>query len=178
MELLIVDDEENILELLRRALGGKRVNVTTAETAREALGLLEKRSFDVLLTDISLESSSAGITLAKTVRKKYPKTDILLMSGYNNIDNTINTLRLGAYDFILKPLDLYLVKFALQRCLERRNLHARIEMCVRTSSTAAAALRELSSRLERGDVWATALDEIAHNLEALKALDAPPKLEL
>ena len=177
MELLIADDEENILELLRRALGGAHVAVTTAETAKEAAALLEKKRFDILLTDICMETPTAGIELARTVRKKFPKTDVLVMTGFGNIDHTINTLKLGAFDFILKPLDLYLVKFAIQRCQERRNLHHRIEMCVRASSTAAASLRALTERLEDQVYCRAVLEETAHNLEALKALDSPPKLE-
>lgn len=190
MELLIADDEPSILELLRRALSGKNIHVTGVETGEEAWELIETRRFDILLTDIHMESHSAGLDLARKVRQKHPETDVLVMTSYSLIDNTINTLKLGAYDFIMKPLDLFLVKFSILRCMERRNLHARIKMCVKTAVSGAAALGELAGRLEglkagAGEPAAAglgacsaAVEEIRRTLEALKALDAPPKLEV
>lgn len=184
MELLIADDEEKILELLRQALSGSHVTVTTADSARAAAGLLEKRRFDILLTDVEMESAAAGIDLARKTRKKHPQTDILIMTEHTTVDTTINALKIGAYDFIVKPLDLFLVKFSLRRCMERRNLHARIELCVRTALSSAEALLKISSRMaSRGEdaesvFCKTALDDVQKSLDVLKALGAPPKLEI
>lgn len=185
MELLIVDDEDKILELLAHALSSKNITVTTADSARAAMGLLEKRRFDIVLTDIEMETSSAGIDLARKVRKKFPQTDVLIMTDPTTEDVPINALKLGVYDFVVKPIDLFMAKLALRRCLERRNLHARIELCVRAVSSSAEALSRISTRMagrsgedsETAEIKA-AVNKVQLGLEKLRALGSPLKLEI
>lgn len=146
MELLVVDDEGTVLGLCRRGLQGKDFNVTTVSSAEEALLALSNKSFDILLTDLQMEPTG-GISLIESVRAGFPDTDILVMTGYATLDTVVRAFKLGVYDYIIKPLDLFLLKAALKRCAEHRQLKARITQKSGTAAEVSNSLTELSLRL-------------------------------
>lgn len=118
MDVLVVDDELNIRELCQRGLDGE-FSVTVAETGEEAKRLLAAKPFDVLLSDIQMDPPG-GLQLAKHVRQSYPRTDVILLTGYPSMDTVIEAQKWAVYDYLLKPLDLMLVKASLRRCRQRR----------------------------------------------------------
>ena len=126
MDLLVVDDDEQILSLCRRGLNPDEMKVTTAASGREALEILKKQKFDIMLTDLEM-GSPGGIEVTREARKAHPEMDVMIFTGYPTIDTVINALKLGAYDYIMKPIDLMLLKFALKRCVERRAFKTRLE---------------------------------------------------
>lgn len=146
MDLLVVDDEPQVLELCRRGLAGTELTIISAGSAREALQLLGQRRFDILLSDIHM-GAPGGLELAKLALKRDPSLDVLIMTGYPSMDSVINALKLGVYDFIIKPLDLVLLKAAIRRCVERRMLHARLAEASSDANASVKILRELGERL-------------------------------
>ena len=145
MEILVLDDEAQILELCRRGIEGGAFKVTTAASAKEALAYLSLNRFDILLTDIHMEPPG-GLELTQTVHDHYPDMDVIIMTGYPTMDTVIKAIKLGAYDYLTKPLDLILIKAAIKRCLEKRSLHAKISLVERSTKGLAATA---SSFLER-----------------------------
>lgn len=182
--LLVVDDEDPILRVCRAALGGKAgFEVTTAGSAAQALELLDKRPFDILLTDLQLPGGMDGVGLTREARNRWPGMDVLIMTGYDTLDSSIGTLKLGAYDYIIKPLDVWLLRAALQRCVEKRRLERMLRAAADTTRTLNNTLDEMAGKLKPFASGQWDLQEARGSLEQsirkmqdfLKALDAMEK---
>jgi len=102
--ILVVDDEEEIRTLLSRYFGKKNYGVLTAESAEEALGILEKESVDAVLLDIQLPGIS-GLDALRRIRTSWPDLPVAMISGQDDEEVAKDTLRYGAFDYIIKPID-------------------------------------------------------------------------
>lgn len=101
--ILIVDDEVNIGVLLSKFLTRNGFEVTTATSGVKALEYLAKASFDLVLCDYRLEDTTGKEILVK-VKEQYPKTGVIIITGYSDIKLAVELIKLGAYDYITKPL--------------------------------------------------------------------------
>jgi two-component system response regulator PilR (NtrC family) len=120
---LVVDDDETIRDTLYELLSGEYV-CQTAETAEKAFARLETDSYDVVLTDISMPGLS-GLELLGHVRQKFPNTPVIIISGISDQEHAQGLIRLGAFDFLLKPFSLDAVEKSVKRAVEyRRHLLA------------------------------------------------------
>ncbi len=102
--ILIVDDEVNIQHSLARRYKLRGYHVETANNGKEALGLLEKRPFQIVISDIKMPVMD-GVELLKKIRDEYPMTRVIMMTGYVTLDNGLACLRHGADTCIFKPLE-------------------------------------------------------------------------
>ena len=100
--LLIVDDDDTVLKLLTK-LFSEDYEVTTASTASDGLESIEK-SLDVVLLDIMLPDPS-GIEILKAIKEVGSDIQVIMITGYASLETSTEALRLGAYDYILKPFD-------------------------------------------------------------------------
>jgi two-component system, NtrC family, response regulator HydG len=100
--ILVVDDEESIRISLKSMLEKENFQVETANSGSIALKKLVNYPYDIVLTDIMMNDIS-GINLLKQIKEKYPDVPVLLMTGYASINTTIDALRSGASDYIIKP---------------------------------------------------------------------------
>ena len=116
--ILVVDDDEIIRETLCELLSAEYV-CETAETAEKALAKLETETFDVVLTDISMPGLS-GLELLGRVLQKYPKTPVIIVSGISDQDHAEGLIKLGAFDYLLKPFRLEVVERSVERAVEYR----------------------------------------------------------
>ena len=148
MEILIVDDDPTVLEFCRRGISGEEFEVSAAPSGEAAAKLLRSRKFDILLADIIMDPPD-GLALAEMVRKSHAGTDVILITGYPSGDSTINALKAGVYDYIVKPIDLLLLKAALRRCVERREIRGRLAEAGEAARSAARHLKKLSERLSK-----------------------------
>ena len=114
--ILIVDDEESIRVSLEAILKNKYY-VNTAETGLTALKILQNDHYDLTLSDIKMDDMN-GIALLKKVKEKFPKTQVLLMTGYSSLNTAIEALRLGASDYLIKPCSKKEVFASVARCLK------------------------------------------------------------
>lgn len=119
--ILIVDDEPGIQEFLKRALSKIYGLVEVAASAEEAEALRTEHYFDLLIIDICLPGQS-GVEWLKSISEQNCQADIIFMTAFSNIDNAIEALRIGAFDFILKPFRLEEMTASVDRCLDRRRL--------------------------------------------------------
>lgn len=125
-EILIVDDDDVIRDTLNELLS-ETYSCQTAETAENALARLEAQAFDVLLTDISMPGLS-GLELLGRVREKYPQTPVIIISGISDEEHAQGLIKLGAFDYLLKPFRLEVVEKSVRRALEfRQNTLRRTE---------------------------------------------------
>lgn len=114
--ILIVDDEAQIREILRELLGEDYTCVEAA-SAEESLEILRGEQFELILSDIMMGGMS-GLELVVQVRQLAPETVVIMISGEQTINNAIEAMRAGAFDYITKPFELKQVKIAVQRALD------------------------------------------------------------
>ena len=117
--ILVVDDDEVIRDTLYELLSQQYL-CQTAETAEQALARLEVASYDVVLTDISMPGLS-GLELLGHVRQKYPDTPVIIISGISDKEHAQGLIRLGAFEYLLKPFRLEVVEKSVKRALDRRH---------------------------------------------------------
>ena len=117
-KILIVDDDDAIRDTLYELLSEEYV-CQTAETAEKAWARLEADSYDVVLTDISMPGLS-GLELLGHIRQKYADTPVIIISGIGDQEHARGLIKLGAFDFLLKPFTLELVEKSVQRAVEYR----------------------------------------------------------
>ena len=118
--ILIIDDDEQIRSLLKELLSG-RFDCVDVGSAEEALSVLEVMRFDLVISDIQMGGLS-GLDLVPRVLERTPGTVVVMISGQQTIESAIEAMRVGAFDYITKPLDLRHVEAAVGRALEHQRL--------------------------------------------------------
>jgi putative nucleotidyltransferase with HDIG domain len=124
--ILIVDDEEMICLILAQRLFREEYLCTTVNDGREALSQFHKNTFSLIISDIKMPGMD-GIELLKRVKTTNPNMMVMMISAFPEIDLAMEAMRLGAYDFILKPVDLELVVLSVKRALEKKRLEEEVE---------------------------------------------------
>ncbi|MBY4675618.1 sigma-54-dependent transcriptional regulator [Marinobacterium arenosum] len=119
--ILIVDDEAGICDFLCRALSRHYAQVAIARSSEEAEQLRRRRHFDLLIVDICMPGQS-GIDWARALDEQGVGSELIFMTGFAELDNALQAVRLGASDFILKPFRLEQMLAAVRRCFERLQL--------------------------------------------------------
>jgi DNA-binding NtrC family response regulator len=119
--VLVIDDDRSVVHLIRAALKEVDVEVTAAESSQEGLNLLKSQKPDVLLLDIVLPGES-GIDLFQRIRKVDERVPVIFITAGGESDTAIEAMKLGALDFLLKPLDVARVRQLVQQALEIRRL--------------------------------------------------------
>ena len=117
-EILIVDDDEVIRDTLYELLSETYI-CQTAETAEKALARLKAGPFDLVLTDISMPGLS-GLELLGQVLQHYPQTPVIIISGISDQDHAQGLIKLGAFDYLLKPFRLEVVEKSVKLALDYR----------------------------------------------------------
>ena len=118
--LLIVDDETAVRGVLHDLLE-QSYDCAEASSAEEALSLLRVRSYELVISDITMAGMS-GLEMVPHIKEISPDTVIVMVSGMQTIESAINALRLGAFDYLMKPFDLRQVEAAIQRAHEHYEL--------------------------------------------------------
>jgi DNA-binding NtrC family response regulator len=120
--LLIVDDEESLRSLLESELEeSEEFTVDTAGDGGQAINLIQAKVFDVILLDIRMPRVS-GIEVLKFVQEYSPTTQVIILTNYADVKTAIETIKLGAYDFLAKPYDMDELFNTIHRAIERKQL--------------------------------------------------------
>jgi DNA-binding NtrC family response regulator len=120
-KLLIVDDEKNIREGLEKALTIDGYEVELASDGKEALGMIEEGDVDLVITDLKMPHLS-GEELMREALDSYPYLPIIILTGHGTIENAVEAMRNGAYDFLTKPLNIDKLSLIVNRALENSSL--------------------------------------------------------
>ena len=131
--ILIVDDESLMREFLTESLISQKYEVDAAEGGTRALELMKNENYDIILTDLKMPKIS-GMDVLKKAREKMPDCKVVIMTAYGTVENAVEAMKIGAFDYITKPFSLdeilILVKRALEFAsleLENRRLHSELE---------------------------------------------------
>lgn len=102
-KILIIDDEVNVVQLLSKFLTRNGFDVGTASSGNSGLEILKTEPFDLVLCDFRLEDTD-GREILKKIKTQYPKTGVIIITGYSDIKMAVELIKMGAYDYISKPL--------------------------------------------------------------------------
>ena len=119
--VLIVDDEQANLESLSRIMRREGCQVLTAPDAKAGLEQLRRQPVNVLLTDLVMPGLS-GVDLLKAAREIAPETEVVVMTAYGTVENAVEAMKQGAYDFVTKPLKRAQIVGVVHRALEKQSL--------------------------------------------------------
>jgi len=120
-QILCVDDEPMIREILRETLENEGHQVTEAEHGKAALELVDRSDFDLILTDVKMPVMD-GFSLMKNLGDLTDQIPVIVITSFGDIDNAVDAIRLGAYDYVVKPFNISQVTLSAKRALERRQL--------------------------------------------------------
>ncbi|MFQ5709479.1 MAG: response regulator [bacterium] len=119
--IMIVDDEEDIVQLMSATLGIWGYNPIVARNGREALDKFSEVPVDIVITDYKLPEFD-GLALLEEIKKVNEETEVILFTGYPEVQSAIDAMKKGAYDYLVKPVDLTELKLKIERGLERKKM--------------------------------------------------------
>ncbi len=119
--ILVIDDERSIRNTLKEILEYEKFSVDLAEHGKEGLEMFQKGHYDVVLCDIKMPEMD-GLEVLEKIFENGADTQVVMISGHGNIDNAVEAIKKGAYDFIEKPLDLNRLLVTIRNALDKSNL--------------------------------------------------------
>jgi K+-sensing histidine kinase KdpD len=125
-KILIVDDEIETRQVCKRVFSKKNYSLEFAEDGRRALEMMEDNHFGVVLADLIMPGMG-GLTVLERIKEEHPRTEVIIITGYANINTAVNAMRMGAYDYIAKPFDINQLVSVVGRCLEKQKLAREVD---------------------------------------------------
>ena len=114
--VLVVDDEDALRTVLGNELSGEGYDVDTASDGDEAISKVQNKKFDLLLLDIKMPKVD-GFEVLRFVKKSFPSVKVIMLTGFADLKNAIESKKLGAEDFVSKPYDLVDLLTTIERVL-------------------------------------------------------------
>ncbi|OFY47646.1 MAG: sigma-54-dependent Fis family transcriptional regulator [Bacteroidetes bacterium GWF2_41_31] len=124
--ILIIDDEEKLRNLLAKIISYEGFEVIQAENSKTALKKMEQFDIDVVICDVKLPDGN-GVELSKALKNNYPLVEIILLTAYGNIPDSVQAIKNGAFDYITKGDDNNKIIPLLQRAVEKADLAKRVQ---------------------------------------------------
>jgi len=159
MKLLIIDDERNICYTLRGILEDEGHEVFSAYNARSGLALFEETEPDAVILDVKLPDGN-GLDILEKIKKAVPELPVIMISGNSNISEAVKAIKIGAFDFLEKPLSLPKVKITVSKAIQFSDLAAQMRSLKEQSqidwemvgeSQPMQALRQIIERVARSN---------------------------
>jgi signal transduction histidine kinase/CheY-like chemotaxis protein len=147
-KILVVDDEPGVRLTTQAILQDEGYGVETASGGLEAVEAIRQRHYDLVLTDLKMPGVD-GLGVLAEVRKRSPLTVTVMMTGYGSVGSALDAIKLGAYEYLLKPIEVEDLKQAVRRSLERKRLSEidnlyRISWTITQSQDSATIASEIS----------------------------------
>ena len=120
-KIMVIDDEEIVCHLLTDLLKDRGYDVEYALSGKEGLAIVQQKSFDVVITDIKMPEIS-GLQVIIKLKNIDPNIKVIIITAFGNLETAQQSLRLGAYDYITKPLDIEKISFIIKRAVTSRQL--------------------------------------------------------
>jgi len=118
LRVLFVDDEEELVSTVTERLDLRGIDATGAVSGEEALILIEQKPFDVVVLDVRMPGLG-GLNVIKRIKQSHPELEVILLSGHGAKEDVETGLRLGAFDYLQKPVDLENIIAILHRAAAR-----------------------------------------------------------
>ena len=121
--VLVVDDEKDFLETLVSRLKKRKIDTHGAKSGEDALKLIKNRPFDVVILDIKMPGGMDGIEALRAIKKIQPLTEVILLTGHASVETSIEGMKLGAFDYVLKPVKLEELLPKMLQAFEKKDNH-------------------------------------------------------
>jgi response regulator RpfG family c-di-GMP phosphodiesterase len=173
-QILVVDDEEAVRILIGRFLSRLGYRATEAASGEEALTAMARDRFDLVLSDVKMPGMN-GMSLLAEVRRRYPDTPVLMLTGCENVSTAVDAMKGGAFDYVLKPFRLDQVETSVREALKRqsdlREQAGRLEQLEKTVREQTVQLHTLLGDLNEAsegtlEALVAALDAREHETKA------------
>jgi len=119
--VLLVDDESEFLETLVKRLRKRKLNTTGVGSGEEALEVLRTEPVDVVVLDVKMPGMD-GIETLRAIKKIRPLVEVIMLTGHANMEVAITGMELGAFDYLMKPMDIDELLYKLQDAFKRKLL--------------------------------------------------------
>jgi len=120
--VMIVDDEKDFVEILSLRLNEIGEKVWAAYNGKECLDMLETENIDVVILDIKMPGMD-GIEVLRIIKKQHPLVEVILLTGHGSAETAVEGMKLGAFDYLLKPTDFSELRIKLQGARKRKDEH-------------------------------------------------------
>ena len=121
--VLLVDDEKDFVEMLGLRLKEAGENVTPAHSGQEGLKALEEKEIDVVILDILMPGMD-GIATLKEIKRRFPLVEVIMLTGHGTTESAVKGLKLGAFDYLLKPAHFGELTAKLESARKRKDEQA------------------------------------------------------
>ncbi len=122
LRVLLVDDEDVFRETLVKLLKKSNLQVAEAPTGQKGLDLLDQREFDVVVLDVKMPGLD-GIETLREMKRKKPLTEVILLTGHGSVESGIDGMKLGAFDYVMKPVNMNELLNKMRQAYERKVVH-------------------------------------------------------
>jgi len=118
--VLLVDDEKDFVEMLSLRLNESGERVTAAYSGKECLESLEKKNIDVVILDIKMPGMD-GIETLREIKRRFPLVEVIMLTGHGTTETAVQGMKLGAYDYLLKPAEFEDLTSKLEGARKRKD---------------------------------------------------------
>lgn len=119
--VLLVDDEVEFLETLVKRLAKRKLQVTGVTSAEEAIQILGERPVDVVVLDVKMPGMD-GLEALRQIKTTRPDVEVIMLTGHANVEAAIQGMELGAFDYLMKPMDIDELLYKLQDAYKKKAL--------------------------------------------------------
>ncbi len=127
IKILVIDDDVKMLELLRKVLSKRGYTVEISSKPREALEKFKSDDFDIVVSDINMPEIS-GLEILKQVKSMSPETIVIMITAFATVSSAVESMKLGAYDYIIKPFNMEEFVLIIDRAVEQISLRKEVEL--------------------------------------------------
>ncbi|MBC7357214.1 MAG: response regulator [Desulfacinum sp.] len=121
VRLLLVDDEVEFLETLIKRMRKRRVEAVGVRSGEDALKYLEEHPTDVVVLDVKMPGMD-GIETLKAIKERHPLTEVIMLTGHANLEVAIRGMELGAFDYLMKPMDIDELLYKVEDAHKKKKL--------------------------------------------------------
>lgn len=120
--VMLVDDEVPFVETMTKRLSKRQLLILPAYSGRQALEKLEKNSVDVVILDVKMPGMD-GIETLREIKKIYPLVEVIMLTGHATIETAVEGMRLGAFDYLMKPCEIEELLAKVNEAKEKKSRH-------------------------------------------------------
>jgi len=117
-KILVIEDEDQVRESYYDMLNFFGYHVDTVSNGQEGMARIIKKDYDIVVTDLNMPQMN-GIDVLKYIKKKKPYIEVIVITGYATLENAIEAMKVGAYDYFAKPIDIEHVRIVLSKCIKQ-----------------------------------------------------------
>lgn len=119
ISVLLVDDEREFLEVLTKRLRKRKLKLTTADSGEEAVRIIREVAVDVVVLDMKMPHMD-GLQTLREIKKLNPSVEVIMLTGHADVDSAVEGLELGAFDYLMKPVDIDELLYKMQDAVKRK----------------------------------------------------------